>query len=77
MKFNDLQKYILKVYSVVIIFFTFFVPSVKEGMTNYGNVFIYNSVGKIDWAYMVLVYIGITLATAALIFAFNDLKKKK
>lgn len=76
MKLNELQKYILKIYAVVILFFTFFVPSIVNGFTSFDFIFIYNSVGQIDWAYLILVYVGITMATFAVVLSFNDLKRK-
>ncbi len=76
MKLNELQKYILKIYAIVILFFTFFVPSNINGYTSFNLAFIYNGVGIIDWAYLILIYIGITLATVAILFSFNSLKRK-
>lgn len=76
MKLNELQKYILKIYAIVILFFTFFIPSNLNGYTSFNFIFIYNSVGSVDWPYLILVYLGITLATLAVLFSFCDLKKK-
>ncbi len=76
MKLNELQKYILKAYTIVILFFTFFVPSTINGITSFSVAFIPNSVGHVDWVYLILIYVGITTATVALLFSFNELKKK-
>jgi len=77
MKLNELQKYILKIYAIVILFFTFFVPHLNEsGATSFNFVFIHNGVEHVDWAYLILLYVGITIATIAAILSFNDLKRK-
>lgn len=76
MKLNELQKYILKVYAIVILFFTFFVPSNINGYTSFNFAFIYNSVGTVDWLYLIIIYLGISAATLAVLFSFCNLKKK-
>ncbi len=76
MKFNELQKYLLKVYAIVILFFIICVPSTITGETVYGFIFIDNSVGEINTGFIALEFLGITLATLATIFATNNINKK-
>lgn len=77
MNLNELQKYVLKIYAILITFFTFFVPTIREGLTSFELVIVFNSNCNVNYSYLLLIYLGITLATIALLLAFKDLKKRK
>ncbi|MDD2489785.1 MAG: hypothetical protein PHY26_00815 [Bacilli bacterium] len=77
MNFNALQKYVLKIYAIVIIIFTFFVPTIKEGRTTFDLILVFSSNCEVNYFYLLLIYLGITLATVALLLSFKDLEKRK
>jgi hypothetical protein len=76
MNLNALQKYFLKIYVILILFFTFCVPTMVDGNLSYGFVFIENSVSEVVTSYLVIEFVGITLATIALVLATKDVRKK-
>lgn len=80
MNLNALQKYILKIFVVVIIFFTFCVPTFQDtiagGHIGYGFVFIDGTVNSIAYSYLAYEFVGITLAALALVIACKEDKKK-
>jgi len=77
MKFNAVQNYLLKVYTITITFFTFFVPVISDGELSFNFSFLCDQNCLINIPYLALIYVGITLATIALLCSFKDYKKRK
>jgi uncharacterized membrane protein YdjX (TVP38/TMEM64 family) len=76
MKLNELQKYILKIYAIIIIFFTFFIPTINNDITTFNFTLTNNDTNNnFVWVYLLLLYIGITISTIALLLAYQDIKK--
>ncbi|HHT38330.1 MAG TPA: hypothetical protein GXZ95_02810 [Mollicutes bacterium] len=77
MRFNELQKYLLKVYAITIIALTVIVPTHSStGTTSYNFVFI-NNVANVNIGFILIEYLALTLALVASLFAASDRKNKK
>ncbi|MFA5409646.1 MAG: hypothetical protein WC343_12825 [Bacilli bacterium] len=76
MKFNALQRYLLKVYAIVIILLTIFVPTYTSvGSSTFGFILLgYTTLVNIS--FLLIEYLAVTLALIALLLATNELKKK-
>lgn len=76
MKLNALQKYLLKVYSAVIIFLSLFVPTyTTTGFTTYGFI-LFGYATEVNIGLLLTEYLAVTLALIALLLAVGDGKKK-
>ncbi|MGI6329996.1 MAG: hypothetical protein ACOXZR_04095 [Bacilli bacterium] len=75
MKLNVIQEYILKAYAIVILFFTFILPPVVNEKGIFKMIILFDH-QTINWTYLIIIYIGLTLTTIAAILAFNNTKKK-
>lgn len=75
MKFNALQRYLLKVYAVAIIILTIFVPTyTNTGSAGFGFI-LFGYVNAINIGFLLTEYLAMTLALVACLLATNDIKK--
>jgi hypothetical protein len=75
MKFNALQKYLLKVYAVVLVILTLFVPTyTAAGTATFGFV-LFGYVTTINIAFLLTEYLALTLGLVACLLATKDIKK--
>lgn len=75
MKFNALQRYLLKVYAITIIILTIFVPIYSStGSASFGIVLI-EQAANINIGFLLTEYLGLTLATVACLLATNKEKR--
>jgi len=76
MKFNALQRYLLKVYAIAIVLLTIFVPTyTSAGLASFGFI-LFGYVTEINIAFLLTEYLALTLALVACLFATNDFKGK-
>jgi len=75
MKFNALQKYLLKVYAITLVFLTLFVPTyTATGAATFGFILL-GYVTTINIAFLLTEYLALTLCLVACLFATSDMKK--
>lgn len=76
MKLNALQRYLLKVYAVTIIFLTLFVPTyTSTGVASFGFI-LFGYANQINIAFLLIEYLALTLALVACILSVDDFKRK-
>lgn len=76
MKFNDLQRYLLKVYAIAIALLTIFVPThTSAGSLSFGFI-LFGYVTDVNIAFLLTEYLALTLALVACLFATYDFKRK-
>lgn len=71
MKFNALQKYLLKVYAITILVLTVIVPS---GTSSYNFIFMENY-NNVNISLLLVEYLALTLALVASLLGTADKKK--
>ncbi|MDD2203134.1 MAG: hypothetical protein PHT75_02710 [Bacilli bacterium] len=75
MKFNALQKYLLKVYAVTLAVLTIFVPTyTATGALTFGFI-LFGYVTTVNIAFLLTEYFALTLALIACLLATSDMKK--
>lgn len=74
MKFNALQRYLLNVYSIVIILLTILVPTYNStGNSSFGFI-LFNYVSEINVSFLLTEYLAATLSLVAALFAASSKK---
>ncbi len=74
MKFNAIQKYLLKVYAIVIIALTIFAPLANDSYM-FGCILFNGFTAKINIGFLLVEYLAATLALIACILGTSDQKK--
>jgi hypothetical protein len=75
MKFNAIQKYLLKVYAIAIIILTIIVPTYTSGNSISYNFIIFGSTSDVSFSFLLIEYLALTLALVASVLAVSKEKK--
>jgi hypothetical protein len=76
MKFNAIQKYLLKVYAIAIIILTIIIPTYTSGSNISYSFIIFGSATNISFSFILIEYLALTLALVASILGTASKEKK-